>query len=122
MRHLMSTKTADGGDDENLAEQWRLLGADPQRAAEANRPARLDDEDEVHEVWPEHAQAWECFRACANTQWRVLMGVGVAAYQGLDYGSLETVMRLHGVPRKEQRQVFSQVRILEDEALKHLNQ
>ena len=120
MRHLMSASAGEGGDDEDLARQWRLLGADPQRAAEANQAPR-EAGSEVYELWPEFAPAWEVFQACGNTQWRLIVGMGFARYQGLDYGSVETAMRMHGIPRKDQRRVFGEIRILEDEALKHLN-
>ena len=109
----------DGG-DADLAEQWRALGADPEKAAQAH--AEVDQpEPDLHEVWPEHQEAWQVFMAVANTQWRVIVGFGSAAFQGLDYGAVETAMRLYQVPRKNQRAVFDQVQVLEDEALKHLN-
>lgn len=121
MRHQMSASSgADGGGGDDLAEQWRALGVDPERAAQAHRAVR-EVEAEVYELWPEFAQAWEVFQACGNTQWRVITGLNFARYQGLDYGSVETAIRLHGIPPEDQRQVFAQVRILEDEALKHLN-
>ena len=110
-----------GDDGEDLAQQWELLGANPELASIANGSSDQQDEGDVYELWPEHQQAWECFLACSGSQWRVLMGMGAALYQGLDYGSLETVIRIHQIPRNQQRQVFDQVRILEDEALKHLN-
>lgn len=77
---------------------------------------------EVFELWPEHEAAWAVFMSCAATQWRlVATGLGTVGYQGLDYGAVEVVMRMRGVPRKARRHAFDGVRVLEAEALKHLN-
>lgn len=116
----MSAGGRGGTDESDLAEQWRLLNADPQRVAQAHQAVR-QEEAEVYELWPEFAEAWDVFQACGNTQWRILVGMGFAHFQGLDYGSVESVVNMHGIPRKQQRQLLAHVRTLEDEALKHLN-
>lgn len=51
----------------------------------------------------------------------MLVGFGGVAYQGLDYGSVDMVMTRHRIRKKHWRQVLLQVRIAENEALKHLN-
>lgn len=111
-----------GGADEadDLATQWSLLNADPERVAQAHQAVH-EEESDTYELWPEFADAWDVFQACGNTQWRVLVGMGFAQFQGLDYGSVESVVNMHGIPRKKQRQLLAYVRTLEDEALKHLN-
>lgn len=48
-----------------------------------------------------------------GTQWR---SSGLAP-TGLDYNALPVVLRIQGVPRAEWRDVFEQIRILEDTAL-----
>ena len=48
-----------------------------------------------------------------STQWRV----GLAGATGLDYGALPAVMRLSQVPLTERRNVFNDIRALEDAAL-----
>lgn len=63
-------------------------------------------------VWPDNWQAVDVFIAM-GTQWRVGMGGPV----GLDYGALETVMRLVGVKRADRSDVFAAVRIMEGAAL-----
>ncbi len=116
----MSASSGDGGGGDDLAEQWRALGANPERAAEAHQAVR-EVEAEVYELWAEFADSWAVFQACGNTQWRLITGLNFARFQGLDYGSVETAIRLIGIPKKDRRRVFAEVRILEDEALKHLN-
>jgi hypothetical protein len=64
------------------------------------------------DIWPDNATAVNVFIAM-STQWRV----GVAGATGLDYSALPTVMRLVGVPRGEQSDVFDSLRTMEDAAL-----
>jgi hypothetical protein len=47
------------------------------------------------------------------TQWRA----GMSGATGLDYNALPVVMQLMGVPRKEQSNVFEDIRTMEDAAL-----
>lgn len=64
------------------------------------------------EVWEELATSINVFVAM-STQWRV----GPAGATGLDYGALPAVMELLGVPHCARRDVFNDVRVMEDEAL-----
>ena len=65
------------------------------------------------EVWPDVVASVNVFIACA-TQWRVGMGGAV----GLDYAAPESTLRLLALPRSGWPQVFDDIRIMEDEALK----
>ena len=58
--------------------------------------------------------------ACA-TNWRVLIGIGLVHYEGIDYASLQAAMDLLGIARKRRRDVFWMVRVLEAEAAKWIN-
>jgi hypothetical protein len=49
----------------------------------------------------------------ASTQWLV----GMAGPTGLSYASVEAVLRMSGVPRREWPELFDDVRIMEDAAL-----
>lgn len=63
-------------------------------------------------IWPDNLAAVNVFIAL-GTQWRV----GMAGATGLDYGAIDPVMRLVGVPRAERLEVFEDLRVLEDAAL-----
>jgi hypothetical protein len=64
------------------------------------------------EIWPEHLQVFEVFRAM-STQWRVGPGGAV----GLDYNVLPTVFKLLHIRTAQQGALFEDLRILENEAL-----
>lgn len=68
---------------------------------------------EAVDVWPDVVDSVNVFIAAA-TQWRV----GMKGATGLDYTALEATLRLTGLPRKDWPQVFDDIRIMEDEALK----
>ena len=53
-----------------------------------------------------------------GTQWRVSPG----GPTGLDYGVLPTVLRLHDIPRSEWREMFDELRIMEDAALAKMHE
>jgi hypothetical protein len=52
------------------------------------------------------------------TQWRI----GPAGPAGLDYNVLPTVLRLQGIPRKEWHDLFEDLQVLEDAALKKMHE
>lgn len=60
------------------------------------------------EIWPENAQSIAIFIQ-AGTQWRHGMG-GIT---GLDYGAVESVLRIRRVPRGEWAEVLDGVRTME---------
>jgi len=70
------------------------------------------------EIWPEHVQAWHVFAGC-GTQWRVIAGMGGVVYQGLEYTSVEAVMRLHDVT--DRARCMAAVQCLEIGARESLN-
>lgn len=67
------------------------------------------------EIWPENWTAVMLFNDMC-TQWNV----GPGGYTGLRYETLPVLFRLHGIVRKDQRGVFSRLRVLERAALEHL--
>ncbi|WP_256577697.1 MULTISPECIES: DUF1799 domain-containing protein [unclassified Pseudomonas] len=70
-----------------------------------------DFDDEV-EIWPDVWPAF-CVLDAMSTQWRVGMGGAV----GLDYAALPVVFKLHQVRKKDRPSVFSDLRVMEAEAL-----
>jgi len=72
------------------------------------------------QVWHENWQALELFLMC-GTQWRVIAGMGGTVHQGIDYQSLESVMRLTGIKSKKRPALFNDVRLLERGALEKVN-
>lgn len=63
-------------------------------------------------LWPENVQPMDVYRAMM-TQWRM----GMAGPTGFDYGALPAVLELHAVKKKQRRDVFEALRVLEDETL-----
>lgn len=78
-----------------------------------------DATDSPCEVMHENWLALEVFLQC-QTQWRMIAGMAGAFYQGLDYPSVETVIRLT-LPRKKRRKVFHAVQLIEQGALSAIN-
>lgn len=70
------------------------------------------------ELWTEQAEAFRVFAAC-QTQWRIVAGMSGAAYQGLDYGAVESVMRMHAI--EDTAECLDQIQALERGALEVLN-
>ncbi|MCR4300618.1 MAG: DUF1799 domain-containing protein [Sulfuricaulis sp.] len=68
-------------------------------------------------MWPENWEALQLFLAC-GTQWRFTAQGRVA---GLNYPSLESVMRLWCVPRRERAALLDRIRVLESAALRVFN-
>ena len=73
----------------------------------------LDDLEEEVELWAVNAEAFSVFNSM-STQWRA----GMSGATGLDYTSLPIVMDLDGVDADDRKQVFRDVRTMEQEALK----
>jgi len=69
-------------------------------------------------VWAEHEAALEIFLACSR-QWRVIVGMGGAAYQGLDLASVAAAMEIHAID--DRRECLYQVQQIEAGALEMLN-
>jgi hypothetical protein len=64
------------------------------------------------EIWPENWDAATAF-VSLSTQWRASM----AGATGLDYGAIEPVLRLRGIPVERWPGAFDGIRIMEAEAL-----
>jgi hypothetical protein len=97
-------------------------------AAFGARPADLEiaasqAADAAFEVYPENWEAVRVFVAM-TTQWRMtgIAGFGGASmlHTGLDYSSLEPVLRLLDVKRKRRAALFQQIRVMEEAALEVL--
>ena len=77
---------------------------------------RLEDsaqtEDSAFYLWPENLPAWQLFHAC-TTQWRTSM----AGREGLDYSGVQVVLAEHHVPRRQRRQRFCEIQLMETVAL-----
>lgn len=69
------------------------------------------------ELWPDNVRAVNVFVAM-STQWQVGPGGPI----GLNYAALPAVLRLVGVPRSEQSDVFDGLRVLEDAALEKMRE
>lgn len=65
------------------------------------------------EVWPDTRQAVLMFIAL-RTQWRM----GPVGPVGLDYACLPAAFHLRGIPRNERADLFDDLRVMEDEALR----
>ncbi|MDT3708174.1 MAG: DUF1799 domain-containing protein [Thiobacillus sp.] len=69
-------------------------------------------------VWPEHEQAVNVFAALL-TQWRMAPKGGVV---GLDYAAIPPTLELLGVEREAWPGLFEQLRVMENEAVKVMNE
>lgn len=75
-----------------------------------------EDFDEFVEVWPVLWAALLVFEAMA-TQWRS----GASGATGLDYSALPSVMDMLGIGSDKRGEVFQDVRLMEQEALRILH-
>jgi len=76
----------------------------------------IEEMTDTVEVWPDTLQAVQCFQALGS-QWRH----GFAGIVGLDYGVVPVVFRMMDVPRKEWRQLFDDIRIMEQAAISEIH-
>jgi hypothetical protein len=82
-----------------------------------DRLQKLFKEKAEVDVYPENWPAVEVFSS-VMTQWRI----GMSGPTGLDYAVLPGVMEMIGIGRKDRRDVFDGVRVMESEALKVLSE
>lgn len=70
-----------------------------------------------------HRDNWRavCFFISLGTQWKMAIGLGAAAYTGLDYAGVEAAMRMSGMAGAARRRLFADVRTMEAAALDELN-
>lgn len=69
------------------------------------------DDDEFW-LWPESVDAFR-FWCSIQTQWVV----GMAGRVGLNYPAVESCMRLHGIPKKKQPELFGLIQAMESAVL-----
>ncbi len=72
-----------------------------------------DYQEEEFGVWPENWQVFDIFLSM-QTQWRI----GANGPIGLDYAALESLFRMNGIKRKQQRDHLEAIQIMERAALK----
>jgi hypothetical protein len=64
-------------------------------------------------IWPENWQVFDIFLSM-QTQWRT----GMNGPTGLDYTALESLFRMNGILRKQQRDYLEAMQIMERAALR----
>lgn len=69
-------------------------------------------------VWPECWESVQLFRAL-QTQWRVIVGMGGAMWQGLDYSAVWGLLRGAQIPNPDE--VFADLQVMEAAAIPVLN-
>lgn len=96
--------------------QCASLNIDPYRLLPEG--AQALDVAPDHELWPEHATAWQVFTR-SQTQWRRARHAmsGHVDWLGLDYPGVAVVMQLLGVADAEREPVFAELQVLENEFL-----
>lgn len=72
------------------------------------------------EVWPDNWVTFIFFIELA-TQWRVVSGMAGNVMLGLDYPGVEAMMRIKNIPKKQKLTLFTELQIMEREALEVLN-
>ena len=92
------------------------LAGFPQEKIDAAKAAAEPAEE--FEVWPDNWRAWRLFQS-VSTQWRTAPMGGVI---GLDYGGVESAMRIQGVPRHKWRGLFADVQIMEAAAVGYFSE
>lgn len=85
----------------------------PTKAEAEELGLTLEEATPVVEIWPDNLDSINTFVSML-TQWRV----GPNGAVGLDYGVLPAVLRLNGIEEDRHQALFSDVRVLEDEALR----
>lgn len=68
------------------------------------------------EVWPDNWQTLQVFTDLMS-QWNV----GMNGVIGLRYEALPLVLKMHGIKRKRQREVFDGLRVMERAAITEIN-
>jgi hypothetical protein len=72
-----------------------------------------DYPEEEFAIWPENWQVFDIFLSM-QTQWRM----GMKGPTGLDYAALESLFRMNGIRRSQQRDHLEAMQIMERAALK----
>lgn len=82
--------------------------------AEIGLTRRDFEKDQSVEIWPDNLRAVEIFMYDLGTQWRM----GPCGPTGLDYSVLPFVFRARGVARSEWSDVWQDIKVMEGEALR----
>lgn len=108
-----------------MAEQWRLLGVDPEKAKQLqphpdSLAADVADDGVNVELDFESWQAWRVFLLCLSS-WRIVCGVGGIFYQGMDPTAMVANAQMLGIKPKHWPDLRWRLSFLELEANIHLN-
>lgn len=101
--------------DDDLRSQCQMLSIDP--APFVKRSAAI----QVCDVWPEHHTAVQLFMRL-RTQWELKIGFGAAVYTGLIYSSVQTLIDAWRIPKRQQKELWDQLQMMELVALPILNE
>jgi len=85
-----------------------------------DREREQSDEEAAFEVWPDNWRTLEIFLRCGRS-WDIVLGTGVAYYQGIKLESVESAMRMSGVPRRDREAMLADLQVMESAALSILN-
>jgi hypothetical protein len=113
-------------DEQNALAGLRKFGATEQQLEEARAQLEQRQRSAVFELWPENWRAWELFEV-ADTAWRREIAGKSIVYFGFDWPALGEIERR--LPPEDPadewlpdaRQLLYQLKVLEGEALVHLN-
>lgn len=114
-------------DDQNTLAALKAFNATEQQLEEARAALEEQSRTAVFEVWPEN---WRAFELFAATPWKrgIVAGLGGGAvlHFGLDWPALDSIERRlppadDDPEPPEPRALFAQLKVLEAEALQHLN-
>jgi len=91
------------------------FGADPKSIEIARKQITNATDFEIFE------ENWQSVKFFLNlsTQWRVAVGMSGGQYLGLDYQSVEAMMRIQNITKK--KSLFADIQIMEREALAVMN-
>lgn len=82
-----------------------------------SNPAQNDTD---FEVWEENWLTFNFFTEL-STQWFYVSGMNGSSATGINYQSIESMMRIKNIPRKTQATLFAEIQIMEREALVVMN-
>ena len=100
-------------------EQW---GFEMEVKAEVTDEPADPDPDDLVQVWPCNWPVLMLFNACARHWKLVLGGMGGAHWQATDPLAVQQIMRWRAVPRREQAEMWRLYAVMEQEALRILNE
>lgn len=99
--------------DRNVIDGLIAAGAPAEVIADMENRLTDGDEEDGCEVWPENWQSVTLFLVL-STQWIVSAAGSVI---GINYVSIESVMNIYGIKKKEKPAMFNDIRLMELTAL-----